>query len=282
MRIRTMIGVGLAAVFVAATSATAQGAPQILFSSPGPWASNPIGTALARLDLDSEIASSPADLLAALRRQEWDLVIIRWYPPYPPEVYFEILGELTAHVDRGGGLMFSIAELDRMPEYWPLLGITGATDLQLPLSDIIPPEGFIPVERRHPAFRNGFLQVGDELFGPDYGDSLVPSQGSIVLASFADSADPAIVLAHNGRVIVNGQEWDNWGSISVAGDQIQWLLGCPADLDGDGELTVFDFVEFQNRFDSGGGAGFADFSYDGRLDVFDFLEFFNLFEAGCR
>jgi hypothetical protein len=26
---------------------------------------------------------------------------------------------------------------------------------------------------------------------------------------------------------------------------------CPADLDGDGELTIFDFLAFQNAFDAG-------------------------------
>lgn len=44
---------------------------------------------------------------------------------------------------------------------------------------------------------------------------------------------------------------------------------------------MFDFLEFQDRFDSGGAAGFGDYWYDGRLDIFDFLEFFNLFETGC-
>ncbi|NRA56526.1 MAG: hypothetical protein HRU13_00150 [Phycisphaerales bacterium] len=60
------------------------------------------------------------------------------------------------------------------------------------------------------------------------------------------------------------------------------LLGgsdCRADIDGDGELTIFDFLEFQNLFDSGDLT--ADFDGDGSLTLFDFLEFQNEFDAGC-
>jgi hypothetical protein len=54
---------------------------------------------------------------------------------------------------------------------------------------------------------------------------------------------------------------------------------CPVDLDGDGELTVFDFLEFQNLF--GAGDLRADFDGNGVLNIFDFLEFQNQFVAGC-
>ncbi|MFI4916817.1 MAG: GC-type dockerin domain-anchored protein [Phycisphaerales bacterium JB060] len=57
-------------------------------------------------------------------------------------------------------------------------------------------------------------------------------------------------------------------------------LGCQADLDGDGVLTVFDFLEFQNLFTAGDPR--ADFDGDGRLTVFDFLEFQTEFARGCR
>ncbi|MGD1914931.1 MAG: GC-type dockerin domain-anchored protein [Phycisphaerales bacterium] len=54
---------------------------------------------------------------------------------------------------------------------------------------------------------------------------------------------------------------------------------CPADLDGDGELTLFDFLAFQNLFDA--GDPLADFDGDGSLTLFDFLAFQNAFDAGC-
>jgi hypothetical protein len=56
--------------------------------------------------------------------------------------------------------------------------------------------------------------------------------------------------------------------------------GCRADLDGDGQLTIFDFLMFQNLFDAGDLA--ADFDGDGRLTIFDFLAFQNEFDAGCE
>jgi hypothetical protein len=64
------------------------------------------------------------------------------------------------------------------------------------------------------------------------------------------------------------------GMISVIGPP------CPADFDGDGELTVFDFLAFQNAFADGDLK--ADFDGDGALTLFDFLAFQNAFDAGCR
>jgi len=54
---------------------------------------------------------------------------------------------------------------------------------------------------------------------------------------------------------------------------------CRADLDGDGDLTLFDFLAFQNLFDAGDPV--ADFDGDGSLTIFDFLAFQNAFDAGC-
>ncbi|MGD1914626.1 MAG: FG-GAP-like repeat-containing protein [Phycisphaerales bacterium] len=54
---------------------------------------------------------------------------------------------------------------------------------------------------------------------------------------------------------------------------------CAADLDGDSDLTLFDFLEFQNLFDA--EDPIADFDGDGTLTLFDFLAFQNAFDAGC-
>ncbi len=56
--------------------------------------------------------------------------------------------------------------------------------------------------------------------------------------------------------------------------------GCRVDLDGDGSLTLFDFLAFQNAFDA--GDLLADFDGDGSLTLFDFLQFQNEFDAGCE
>lgn len=54
---------------------------------------------------------------------------------------------------------------------------------------------------------------------------------------------------------------------------------CAADLDFDGELTLFDFLAFQTAWDAQTQAG--DFNADGVFDLFDFLAFSNAFDAGC-
>ncbi|MEQ8316277.1 MAG: GC-type dockerin domain-anchored protein [Phycisphaerales bacterium] len=54
---------------------------------------------------------------------------------------------------------------------------------------------------------------------------------------------------------------------------------CYPDFDGDGSLTIFDFLAFQNAFDTGDPS--ADCDGDGDLTLFDFLCFQNLFDAGC-
>ncbi len=54
---------------------------------------------------------------------------------------------------------------------------------------------------------------------------------------------------------------------------------CPADLDGDGALTIFDFLVFQNLFDRSDPR--ADFDGDGELTVLDFLVFQTAFDSGC-
>jgi len=65
----------------------------------------------------------------------------------------------------------------------------------------------------------------------------------------------------------------------VAIDAYASSAPCAADLDGDGELTLFDFLAFQNAFDA--GDPIADFDGDGAFTLFDFLAFQNDFDAGC-
>jgi len=94
-----------------------------------------------------------------------------------------------------------------------------------------------------------------------------PGDGTMVPFSYV--SDTPI-----GRVNVNGRE--------STFDDIGFTVGepvCVADCDGDGALTLFDFLCFQNLFDAGDLA--ADLDGDGILTLFDFLTFQNLFDAGC-
>ncbi len=76
-----------------------------------------------------------------------------------------------------------------------------------------------------------------------------------------------------------GDPFDYAQLTAIVGDGEACGGGCRADLDGDGDLTIFDFLTFSNLFDSGDLA--ADFDGDGALTIFDFLTFSNEFDAGC-
>lgn len=56
-------------------------------------------------------------------------------------------------------------------------------------------------------------------------------------------------------------------------------IPCPADFNDDGKPDIFDFLAFQNAFDSGNPG--ADYDGDGQLTLFDFLAFQNAFSRGC-
>ena len=85
------------------------------------------------------------------------------------------------------------------------------------------------------------------------------------------------VSADGGSVIGSGLFQGEFRSFLVRGLPV--ATPCRADLDGDGELTLFDFLAFQNAFAS--GDPIADFDGDGSLTLFDFLAFQNAFAAGC-
>lgn len=259
--------------WLAATPAWGQG---VLAHINDDFATNPIGQALRDLGVTATSAQTDQQVLDALRDRTWDLVIVQRLGRFAPAVEADVLAELEAHVARGGTLHVQLADLENLPHAWyDLLGLEGAVDLELPLSDI---RTFTP---RHPSVVTGGVGLANERYPPDYGDTLLPGIGTYVVAFYEADMGASTVIGRNGLVLVNGQQWDNWaGGGRMATDQIAWLLSCPADLDGDGDRTVLDFLAFQNLFEAGDPR--ADFCYDRRLDIFDFLEFFNQFEIGCR
>ncbi|MEO1009008.1 MAG: M14 family zinc carboxypeptidase [Planctomycetota bacterium] len=114
-----------------------------------------------------------------------------------------------------------------------------------------------------------FEQI-DRLRGPTVGWE----QKRYRIADFVAPTDQMrlLVIAYDTRT----------GSLVEAGvdDVSIEIEGCtphPADLDLDGELTLFDFLLFQNLWEDGDPR--ADLDGDGAFTLFDFLEFQNLFES---
>lgn len=90
----------------------------------------------------------------------------------------------------------------------------------------------------------------------------------------ADGVSDILVSTPNAR---RGTRSDAGVGIVVFGRQP--APPCRADLDGDGSLTLFDFLAFQSAFDLGDLA--ADFDDDGTLTFFDFLAYQTAFSIGC-
>ncbi|MEQ8316655.1 MAG: GC-type dockerin domain-anchored protein [Phycisphaerales bacterium] len=119
---------------------------------------------------------------------------------------------------------------------------------------------------------------------------------AIKLGEVVGSADTITIRDGGGRdsialgeLSISGVEFDELHLYATFGsefslpriliDDIAFGTGCRADFDGDGSLTLFDFLAFQDAFDAGDLA--ADFDGDGSLTLFDFLAFQNEFDAGC-
>ena len=128
-------------------------------------------------------------------------------------------------------------------------------------------------------------------FGPaTFGRGLVwqEGMGTMPVADFLDSKGVAYPAGYTfsfvSAISADGNWMAGWGYPDTLGNTQTWVAhlasdACPADFDGDGELTLFDFLAFQNAFDMGDLA--ADFDGDGVLTLFDFLAFQNAFDAGC-
>ena len=98
------------------------------------------------------------------------------------------------------------------------------------------------------------VAMGGDLNGDGVSDVLIGS----------DALDPASPTPAGQAYVVFGRSTDG---------------RCMADLDGDGSLTLFDFLEFQSAFST--GSLVADFDCDGSLTFFDFLAFQSAFAMGC-
>ncbi|MCB9846063.1 MAG: hypothetical protein H6811_08770 [Phycisphaeraceae bacterium] len=62
-------------------------------------------------------------------------------------------------------------------------------------------------------------------------------------------------------------------------DALEALVGCPADIDGDGDADGDDFFGYLDLF--AGGAAAADLDGDGDRDADDFFMYLDLFAQGC-
>ncbi|OAB62993.1 hypothetical protein AY599_15080 [Leptolyngbya valderiana BDU 20041] len=131
-------------------------------------------------------------------------------------------------------------------------------------------------------YENGF-DPGDPLANliatnDDYFGVLLPGTG----IGYSGIEDISMLAGVPYTIVQTGFSNDDFGpyQIQVLGNSDVRVFTCYADFDGDGQLTIFDFLGFQNAFDAGEDR--ADCDEDGSLTIFDFLCFQNLFDQGCE
>jgi len=171
---------------------------------------------------------------------------------------------------------------------------TFATDVPYEVAEIeVAEDGFFTVLSDQENFGlswDGYLLVYENAFDPfspldnliafddDYTGVLLPGTG----VGYSGIEDLELLSGVPYVVVQTGFDNDDFGpyQIQILGDSDVSVFTCYADFDGDGQLTIFDFLGFQNAFDAGDDR--ADCDEDGSLTIFDFLCFQNLFDIGCE
>ena len=172
--------------------------------------------------------------------------------------------------------------------------------LSVVILDALPPDGQVVLESV--ADEGTFVSTGlSGTFETTFGGQLLPAGDYVIMwAARVPTTDAIALFWHPpGDHAVGGGLPDNgyaWVPFTMELTELPLMLGgggrtganfilsgipvsCRADIDGDGDLTIFDFLAYQNLFDAGDPA--ADFDGDGELTIFDFLAFQNEFDAGC-
>jgi hypothetical protein len=109
-------------------------------------------------------------------------------------------------------------------------------------------------------------------------------QYAILVTLLAGDVLPGVAFvqdAYAGGTLLTKEAFDT-PMIAWVGNDMLFSAGftsCTADINGDGELNIFDFISFQGVFTSGDMA--ADCNQDGVLNVLDFVCFQSKFLAGC-
>ena len=105
-------------------------------------------------------------------------------------------------------------------------------------------------------------------------DKITPSD-----AAEADNFTSSLSLDDDAALIGSQADDDN-GSESGSAYVFDLNCTCPADVNGDGNLNVLDFVAFQLLWQDQDPA--ADCDANGEFNVLDFVCFQQLFQAGCQ
>ena len=226
------------------------------------------------------VRAGSGDFNALLASGGWELVVMD-FPSTAPTGGIDTLANF---VNDGGRAILSTWFAQYTPAVFDAFGATGGTSISTvgqtlestgtALADAV----FDGVPMPHSLWFNNW--------GSD-GAAFTTQPGTEVIATL-NGAGQVVISANEGRSIASFviDEWNGLdGAVQLWENMMNVVLDgagepCFADFDGDGSLTLFDFLEYQNAF--GAGDLRADCDGDGALTLFDFLCFQNAFALGCE
>jgi hypothetical protein len=176
-------------------------------------------------------------------------------------------------------------------DYWrPVTAIREADTDGNPLTvqdptwlPLLPTPPFPTYTSGHSTFSGSGSTAIARFFGRDDFNFTFEAEGlSRDFTSLSEAADEAGISRIYGGIHYDFDNIEGLSSGRALGNYIAdgfFAKRCRSDLDGDGALTLFDALAFQNAYETGAAA--ADFTSDGELTVADYLRFIDDFTAGC-
>ena len=189
------------------------------------------------------------------------------------------LGALEAWVNGGGNLYINAAPNEGGNINFPF----GATLIYPDFSN----EGH--ASGPHPIFDGPYTPVATDYTGNAFGHATVSGGGTTVIENEFGSPVVTEATVTGGTVMMGGMTAPFWQQPQPESQNLlQNILayvsggggGCYADCDGDGALTILDFVCFQTAFVN--GDPYADCDGDNAFTILDFVCYQTAFQAGCN
>ena len=187
----------------------------------------------------------------------------------------------------GGGTLISTPWMNNNMS-WYLSDASPIGDYDFSNINFTAPLSVTVLDAGHPYLASVEFNNGDDV-GWEGNGTLAP--GAVALVTHDDGAGPAVSYVDFGEgrcVYVNLHYITSDTTIAMNYEWGRQLLenvilfaggACAADVDGDGELTILDFIAFQGLFLDGDPA--ADCDANGEFNILDFVCFQQLFQAGC-
>ncbi|NRA56509.1 MAG: hypothetical protein HRU13_00065 [Phycisphaerales bacterium] len=238
--------------------------------------------ASAAANLGDTTVAGTADFNTLLTSQAWAAVALDM-----PSTLLTDFGPIVNYINDGGKVVVSTwgdTGFGGWPQLLTPMGATGGSSFSTQANPSITSTGTPEADAIFDSVTTPITDFS-QFWGSD-GVQATLAGGSVPVAQQAGAGNPVVWVGNDGRTIGSWvademndgaqaiQLWENYLNFVLGGD-----TGCRADCDEDGSLTIFDFLCFQNAFDS--MDPYADFDDDGLFTIFDFLAFQNEFDAGC-